>query len=123
MNWSRSAFERGASSASSALRAARSHRLSSRAHRLTLRRGGGRLTISVDGERTGAADVPGPVSRDSPFGVHIGQRVDGRAFFTGAIDDAHVGDRALSDEAPAGRATSPRDTVLRLPMDQVSGGH
>jgi sialidase-1 len=92
-------------------------------HRLTLRRGGGQLTIAVDGVQTTAADVPGSVSRNSPFGVHIGQRMDSRAFFTGAIDDVHVWDRALSDEELAGRAASPKDTVLWLPMDHVSGSH
>ncbi|MCX4885050.1 MULTISPECIES: sialidase family protein [unclassified Streptomyces] len=92
-------------------------------HHLTLRRGGGRLTIAVDGVPSSAADVPGSVSRNSPFGVHIGQRMDSRAFFTGAIDDVHVWDRALSDEELAGRDTSRRDTVLWLPMDHVSGSH
>ncbi|MFE7170620.1 exo-alpha-sialidase [Streptomyces sp. NPDC057616] len=92
-------------------------------HRLTLRRGGGRLTLAVDGVQTSTADVPGSVSRNSPFGVHIGQRMDSRAFFTGAIDEVHVWDRALSDEELAGRAASPKDTVLWLPMDRVSGSH
>ncbi|MFI6560444.1 exo-alpha-sialidase [Streptomyces sp. NPDC050534] len=92
-------------------------------HRLTLRRGGGQLTIAVDGVQTTTADVPGSVSRNSPFGVHIGQRMDSRAFFTGAIDDVHVWDRALSDEELAGRAASLKDTVLWLPMDHVSGSH
>ncbi|WP_128801473.1 MULTISPECIES: exo-alpha-sialidase [unclassified Streptomyces] len=92
-------------------------------HRLTLRRGGGQLTIAVDGAAATATDVPGSVSRNSPFGVHIGQRMDSRAFFTGAIDDVHVWDRALSDEELAGRDTSARGTVLWLPMDHVSGSH
>ena len=92
-------------------------------HHLALRRGGGQLTISVDGMQSAAADVPGSVSRNSPFGVHIGQRMDSRAFFTGAIDDVHVWDRALSDEELATRGTSSNDTVLWLPMDHVSGSH
>ena len=92
-------------------------------HHLALRRGGGQLTISVDGMQSAAADVPGSVSRNSPFGVHIGQRMDSRAFFTGAIDDVHVWDRALSDEELATRGTSSKDTVLWLPMDHVSGSH
>jgi len=49
--------------------------------------------------------------------------LDSRAFFTGAIDDVHVWDRALSDEELAGRAASLKDTVLWLPMDHVSGSH
>jgi sialidase-1 len=87
--------------------------------------GGGLLTLFVDGTTVGTADVPGSVSRNSPFGVHIGQRLDSRAYFTGAIDDVRVYDRALSDEelsaAPSGNVT--RDTVLWLPMDHVSGDH
>ncbi|GAA2423897.1 sialidase family protein [Streptomyces glaucus] len=90
-------------------------------HRLVLRRGGGRLTLSVDGTELGTADVPGSVSRNSPFGVHIGQRMDSRAFFTGAIDDVHVWDRALTDEELASGTATPvtRGTVLWLPLDRV----
>ncbi|MFF4059934.1 exo-alpha-sialidase [Streptomyces sp. NPDC001668] len=89
-------------------------------HRLALRRGGGRLTLFVDGTATGAPDVPGSVSRASPFGVHVGQRVDGRAFFTGAIDEVRVWDRALTDAEITGASTPSADTVLWLPMDQVN---
>lgn len=91
-------------------------------HRLALRRGGGRLTLFLDGTTVSTADVPGSVSRNSPFGVHIGQRMDSRAFFTGAIDDVRVYDRALSDDelsAPPSRKVT-RDTVLWLPLDRVS---
>jgi sialidase-1 len=94
-------------------------------HHLALRRGGGRLTLFIDGTTVSTADVSGSVSRNSPFGVHIGQRMDGRAYFTGSIDDVRVYDRALSDEelsaAPSRNVT--RDTVLWLPMDHVSGDH
>ncbi|MFI6438699.1 exo-alpha-sialidase [Streptomyces sp. NPDC050759] len=89
-------------------------------HRLALRRGGGRLTLFVDGRATGTPDVPGSVSRNSPFGVHVGQRVDGRAHFTGAIDDVRVWDRALADEEITGADAVAGNTVLWLPMDQVS---
>ncbi|MFJ9153296.1 LamG-like jellyroll fold domain-containing protein [Streptomyces sp. NPDC102270] len=89
-------------------------------HHLALRRGGGRLTLFVDGTAIGAPDVPGSVSRTSPFGVHIGQRVDGRAFFTGAIDEVRVWDRALTDAEITGANAAPADTVLWLPMDRVS---
>ncbi|MFI0266052.1 exo-alpha-sialidase [Streptomyces luteogriseus] len=94
-------------------------------HHLALRRGGGRLTLFLDGEATGTADVPGSVSRNSPFGVHIGQRMDSRAFLTGAIDDVRVWNRALSDAELASGASgaAPRGTVLWLPMDQVSGSN
>ncbi|MFI9749010.1 exo-alpha-sialidase [Streptomyces collinus] len=94
-------------------------------HHLALRRGGGRLTLFLDGEAIGTADVPGSVSRNSPFGVHIGQRMDSRAFLTGAIDDVRVWDRALSDAELAAGASgaASRGTVLWLPMDQVSGSN
>ncbi|MFJ4283209.1 exo-alpha-sialidase [Streptomyces massasporeus] len=94
-------------------------------HHLALRRGGGRLTLFLDGEAIGTADVPGSVSRNSPFGVHIGQRMDSRAFLTGAIDDVRVWNRALSDQELASGASgaASRGTVLWLPMDQVSGSN
>ncbi|MEU7302912.1 sialidase family protein [Streptomyces sp. NPDC007206] len=92
-------------------------------HHLVLRRGGGRLSLSVDGMQSSVADIPGSVSRNSPFGVHVGQRMDSRAFFTGEIDEVHVWDRALTDaEASDPKALrSPKDTVLWLPLDHVSG--
>ncbi|MET7695052.1 sialidase family protein [Streptomyces sp. NPDC005483] len=89
-------------------------------HHLALRRGGGRITLFVDGTATGAPDVPGSVSRNSPFGVHIGQRMDGRAFFTGAIDEVRVWNRALADAEITGADAAPGGTVLWLPMDRVS---
>ncbi|MGZ3102520.1 exo-alpha-sialidase [Streptomyces sp. H72] len=91
-------------------------------HHLALRRGGGRLTLFVDGTAVGAtADVPGSVSRNSPFGVHIGERVDGRARFTGAIDEVRVWDRALSDEeiADGDPPSALGNRVLHLPLDRV----
>ncbi|MFJ8046852.1 exo-alpha-sialidase [Streptomyces luteogriseus] len=94
-------------------------------HHLALRRGGGQLTLFLDGEALGTADVPGSVSRNSPFGVHIGQRMDSRAFLTGAIDDVRVWNRALRDEELAAGASgaASRGTVLWLPMDRVSGSN
>ncbi|GAA2249638.1 neuramidase [Streptomyces ruber] len=95
-------------------------------HHVALRRGGGRLTLFVDGrEAAGTADVPGSVSRTAPFGVHVGQKPDGRAHFTGAIDEVRVHDRALSDDEVADlrdRDGAPASgTILRLPMDRVDG--
>ncbi|MFB6849239.1 exo-alpha-sialidase [Streptomyces sp. NPDC056373] len=94
-------------------------------HHLALRRGGGQLTLFLDGTPLTTADVPGSVSRNSPFGVHIGQRMDSRAFLTGAIDDVRVWNRALSDEELAAGASgaASRGTVLWLPMDRVSGSN
>ncbi|MGW1611513.1 exo-alpha-sialidase [Streptomyces sp. NPDC002285] len=96
-------------------------------HHLALRRGGGRLTLFVDGRAISTTDVTGSVSRNSPFGVHVGQRMDSRAFLTGAIDDVHVWNRALGDAEltaaararTTGRTSATSDTVLWLPMDQV----
>ncbi|MGI5379423.1 exo-alpha-sialidase [Streptomyces sp. CA-251387] len=95
-------------------------------HHLALRRGGGQLTLFLDGEAISTADVAGSVSRNSPFGVHVGQRLDSRAFLTGAIDDVHVWNRALGDaevkaaaQATGRKASATGDTVLWLPMDQV----
>ncbi|WP_309094174.1 exo-alpha-sialidase [Streptomyces sp.] len=94
-------------------------------HHLALRRGGGRLTLFLDGEALSTADVAGSVSRNSPFGVHIGQRMDSRAHLTGAVDDVRVWNRALSDRELAAGASgaAARGTVLWLPMDQVSGSN
>ncbi|GGW72088.1 neuramidase [Streptomyces lucensis JCM 4490] len=92
-------------------------------HHAVLRRGGGSLSLSVDGARTSVADQAGSVSRNSPFGVHVGQRMDSRAFFTGAIDEVRVWDRALTDEELADPEVlrSPEDTVVWLPLDRVRG--
>ncbi|WML83497.1 exo-alpha-sialidase [Streptomyces sp. VNUA74] len=93
-------------------------------HHLALRRGGGRLTLFVDGEQTGAADVPGSVSTGSPFGVHVGERVDGRARLTGAVDEVHVWNRALTDEeiAAGDPPSALADAVVHLPLDGTSAG-
>ncbi|MFF7603925.1 exo-alpha-sialidase [Streptomyces parvulus] len=93
-------------------------------HHLTLRRGGGRLTLFVDGEQSGTADVPGSVSTGSPFGVHVGERVDGRARLTGAVDEVHVWDRALTDDeiAAGDPPAALANTVVHLPMDGTSAG-
>ncbi|MFJ2155104.1 exo-alpha-sialidase [Streptomyces sp. NPDC087856] len=92
-------------------------------HQAVLRRGGGQLTLSVDGTTVSTADVVGSVSRNSPFGVHIGQRMDSLQYFTGSIDEVHVWDRLLTDDELAARHPSGAGTVLWLPMDHVSGSH
>ncbi|MFG2884308.1 exo-alpha-sialidase [Streptomyces sp. NPDC048297] len=92
-------------------------------HHAVLRRGDGSLSLSVDGTQSSVADVPGSVSRNSPFGVHVGQRMDSLVHYTGALDDVHVWDRLVSDD----ELKDPKDprsakgTVLWLPLDQVSG--
>ncbi|GGS40572.1 sialidase family protein [Streptomyces violaceus] len=94
-------------------------------HHMALRRGGGKLTLFLDGKPLTTTDVPGSVSRNSPFGVHVGQRTDSRAFLSGAIDDVRVWNRALSDEELASGASgaAAKGTVLWLPMDQVNGSN
>ncbi|WP_069886991.1 exo-alpha-sialidase [Streptomyces luteocolor] len=96
-------------------------------HHVALRRGAGRLTLFLDGSQVTAADVPGSVSRNSPFGVHVGQRLDSRAHFTGALDEVRVYDRALGDDEMEALRTRgaavTRDTVVRLPMDRVRGSN
>ncbi|MEU7045038.1 exo-alpha-sialidase [Streptomyces varsoviensis] len=93
-------------------------------HHLALRRGDGRLVLTVDGAATTAPDVPGTVSRTSPFGVHLGQKTDSRAQLTGGLDEARVYGRALTDaeldrvrtdNAPVGG----EPPVLWLPLDRV----
>jgi sialidase-1 len=83
------------------------------------------LLLTVDAAATTAApDAPGSVSRGTAFGVRLGERLDGRAHFTGALDETAVWRRALSDadltalhtggRAPAG------PVVLRLGLDRVT---
>jgi sialidase-1 len=92
-------------------------------HQAVVRRGGGQLTLSVDGTAVSTADVTGSVSRNSPFGVHIGQRMDSLQYFTGSIDEVHVWDRVLTDDELAAQHPATAGTVLWLPMDHVSGSH
>ena len=92
-------------------------------HHAVVRRGGGQLTLSVDGTTVSTADVVGSVSRNSPFGVHIGQRVDSLQYFTGSLDEVHVWDRLLTDDELAAQQPPTAGTVLWLPMDRVSGSH
>ncbi|MEV5529790.1 sialidase family protein [Streptomyces prunicolor] len=92
-------------------------------HQAVLRRGGGQLTLAVDGTAVSTADVVGSVSRNSPFGVHIGQRVDSLQYLTGSIDEVHVWDRLLTDHELAAPHPATAGTVLWLPMDHVSSSH
>ncbi|MFI6348081.1 exo-alpha-sialidase [Streptomyces sp. NPDC050560] len=97
-------------------------------HHAALRRSGGALTLFLDNTSYSVPDVPGSVSRNSPFGVHIGQRMDSRAFFKGAIDDVRVYSRGLStDEVQGLKGNGPATAaerrlgtpVIWLPMDDV----
>ncbi|MEU5303825.1 sialidase family protein [Streptomyces noursei] len=94
-------------------------------HHLALRRTGGRMLLTVDGTATtSAADVPGSVSRTSVFGVHLGQRPDGRAQFTGALAQVRVYRRALTDaelsRVRERNASAAGPLVLGLPLDRVA---
>ncbi|GGX63954.1 exo-alpha-sialidase [Streptomyces hiroshimensis] len=99
-------------------------------HQAVLRRGRGRIVLTVDGAAVSAAGVAGAVSRNSTFGVHLGQRPDGREYLAGELDDVRVYGRALTDGEVArlrgaGRPGSPRDLrdlrdlVLWLPLDRA----
>ncbi|GGX22610.1 sialidase family protein [Streptomyces noursei] len=93
-------------------------------HHLALRRTGGRLLLTVDGTATNsAADVPGSVSRTSVFGIHLGQRPDGRAQFTGALAQVRVYRRALTDaelsRVRERNVSAAGPLVLGLPLDRV----
>ncbi|MER6346745.1 sialidase family protein [Streptomyces sp. NPDC001595] len=109
----------GATTVRTATVTAAGARADGRWHHLVLRRGDGRLTLSVDGTAADTADVAGSLSRTSVFGVHIGQRMDGRAHFSGAIDEVRVWDRALDLAAPGAPVAPSAGTVLWLPMDRV----
>ncbi|MEU7109660.1 sialidase family protein [Streptomyces sp. NPDC046215] len=94
-------------------------------HHLALRRGGGRLTLTVDGTSTAVPDVPGTVSRTSTFGVHLGQKPDARTFLTGHLDDVRVYARALTDREltrtrTSGTPVAPGDLRSWLPLDRVT---
>ncbi|MFE1171099.1 exo-alpha-sialidase [Streptomyces sp. NPDC058773] len=96
-------------------------------HHLALRRSDGRLLLTVDGgEATVAPDVAGSASRGSTFGVHLGQKPDSRAQFTGALDEVRVYRRALTDaelsRVRTDNAPVNGPLVLRLPLDRVRGG-
>ncbi|MFC5719328.1 exo-alpha-sialidase [Streptomyces gamaensis] len=96
-------------------------------HHVALRRGGGRITLTVDGTSTSVPDVPGTVSRTSTFGVHVGQRPDGRAYLTGDLRDVRLYGRALTDGEltrlrTPDAAAAHRDLLLWLPLDRVRPG-
>ncbi|WP_232265685.1 sialidase family protein [Streptomyces pactum] len=96
-------------------------------HHAALIRSGGRLSLSVDGaEASSVPDVAGTVSRTSPFGVHLGQAMDGRSHLTGALDDVRVYRRALTgtelrDVREGGTPLDGKgsDVVFRLPLDRI----
>ncbi|PNE32711.1 laminin G [Streptomyces eurocidicus] len=92
-------------------------------HFVALRRGGGRLTLTVDDGSSWVADVPGSVSRGSTFGAYLGQKPDARAFLAGDLDDVRVYGRRLPDgqvaEVRAGREAG--RAVVWLPLDGVRG--
>ncbi|MGY0057238.1 exo-alpha-sialidase [Streptomyces sp. LZ34] len=102
-------------------------------HHAALTRAGGRLSLSVDGGTPfSTADVPGPVSRTSPFGIHVGEAVDSRSHLTGDLDEVRIWGRALSDSelrrvrefnatlnGPNGPGAKDSAALVRLPLDHV----
>ncbi|WP_345746414.1 exo-alpha-sialidase [Streptomyces sp. ODS28] len=76
-------------------------------HRAELRRAAdGTLRLTADATTSEKPGVRGTVTEGSPFGVHVGQRVDARAEFTGAVDEVRV--------------RTPSGDLLHLPMDRLS---
>ncbi|MEO3749352.1 sialidase family protein [Streptomyces sp. B6B3] len=94
-------------------------------HHLALTRADGTFTLTVDGAETvSTADVPGTVSRNSVFGVHLGQGVDSRTHLSGALDEVHVFERVLSAEELTALRTAntlPAATpALSLALDETT---
>lgn len=94
-------------------------RADGRWHHAVLRRSDGTLSLTVDGDRAVTTGVTGTVSSVSPFGVHVGQKVDSRAHFTGALDEVRVYDRVVPDDRLDGPASPSRGLVLGLPLDHI----
>ncbi|WP_329237241.1 exo-alpha-sialidase [Actinoallomurus sp. NBC_01490] len=88
-------------------------------HDVVLRRAGGRLTLSVDGQATSVADPGGSVTLGKQFtidGIDVGQRLDGVQRFHGSITDVRVFAGAVPDDQVA---TTHRGLRLSLPLDQI----
>ncbi|NGN70002.1 laminin G [Streptomyces sp. A7024] len=95
-------------------------------HHAVIRRGGGSLTLSVDGAAAvSAPDAGGSLSRNSTFAVHLGQKMDSRVRYQGDLDDVRVYDRALG----AGEVTALREgshprhgLIVDVPLDRLGRG-
>ncbi|MFB9832624.1 exo-alpha-sialidase [Actinoallomurus acaciae] len=88
-------------------------------HEVVLRRTGGNLTLSVDGQTTSVPDPGGSVTLGKQFtidGIDIGQRLDGAYRFHGSISDIRVYDRAVPDDQIA---TARHGLRLRLPLNTI----
>ncbi|WP_420000521.1 exo-alpha-sialidase [Streptomyces boninensis] len=91
-------------------------------HHAVIRRGGGSLTLTVDGVEATAPDVAGSVSRTSTFAVDLGQKMDSRIRYAGDLDDVRVYDRALpADQVKAlGVGAGPRKgLIVDIPLDRI----
>jgi sialidase-1 len=89
-------------------------------HEVVLRRTGGKLTLSVDGQATSVADPGGSVTLGKQFtidGIDVGQRLDGVYRFHGSISDVRVYDRAVSDDE---LATARGGLRLQLPLNTIA---
>nr|WP_206313866.1 sialidase family protein [Streptomyces coryli] len=96
-------------------------------HFFSLRRGGGTLTLAVDGTAVSVAAPPGSVTIGREFGidgVHFGQSVAGRDRFHGYLDDLRVYGRALTatelSSIRTANAAVPDGLRLRLPLETVT---
>ncbi|MEV6670718.1 sialidase family protein [Streptomyces sp. NPDC051162] len=95
-------------------------------HFAALRRGGDRLVLTVDGASVAVGGAAGSVSRTSTFGVHMGQRPDGRGHFLGSLDEVRVYGRGLSDRElsrlrGSGDGVASRALLVWLPLDGLAG--
>jgi sialidase-1 len=85
-----------------------------------LRRAGGRLSLSVDGQKPVVTAAPaGSVTAGKELaidGIHVGQRLDGIHRFRGSIDEVRVYARALtpSQTASIHEFNEPIHSQLRL---------
>ncbi|MCO5997312.1 exo-alpha-sialidase [Actinoallomurus rhizosphaericola] len=88
-------------------------------HDVVLRRSGGRLSLTVDGQAASVAAPTGSVTEGKQFtidGIDVGQRLDGVDRFHGSIADVRVYSRAVPDGE---LATARRDLRLWLPLDRI----
>jgi sialidase-1 len=88
-------------------------------HDVVLRRAGGKLTLSVDGQAASATDPGGSTTLGKQFtidGLDVGQRLDGAQRFHGSVSDVRVFAGAVPDDR---LATTHRGLRLWLPLDRI----
>ncbi|MFI1397379.1 LamG-like jellyroll fold domain-containing protein [Streptomyces sp. NPDC020681] len=99
-------------------------------HHVVLKRSGGVLSLSVDGQSLDDAPVPaGSVTYGDSFavsGIRLGTRPDGLEHFKGSMDEFRLVRRALSEAELTSLRSSNADTgtatTVRLPFETVTTG-